>query len=86
MTYKLLKNNLINFFPLLIVISASLFVEVIYQEYFDPLLPILIFIFFKFSNDINIFKFKNIIIFTIYNGLFLVSANIYYLKYNLVTN
>ena len=86
MTYKLLKNNLINFFPLLLVLLISLFVEVVYQEYFDPWVTIMIFIFFTFPKEINIYKIKNLIIFITYNALFLIVANIYYYKFNLVTN
>lgn len=85
-TYKLLKNNPINFFPILLVLIISSFVEVIYQEYFDPWITIMIFIFFTFPKEINIYKTKSLIIFIFYNALFLISANIYYLKFNLVTN
>ena len=54
--YFLLRNNLINFIPLLTIILISSLVERTYNEYFDPLIFVLIFTFFKFDKNCMIDK------------------------------
>ena len=83
--YILLKNDFLNFLPIIIVIAISSLVERTYNEYFDPLITILIFTFFKF--DKKIFKINKEIInfYLFYLILFLVFANIYYNYFDLNT-
>ena len=84
--YLILKNYLLNFLPLIIIIFLSSFVEMTYQEYFDPLLIVLIFGYFRFKKDlVSIMHVKNIFIYSIFFILFLIFANIYYNYFNLVT-
>jgi len=83
--FLILKNYLLNFLPLIIIVSLSSMVEMTYQEYFDPLLIVLIFAYFRFEKDfINIIDSKNIFIYSIFLILFLIFANIYYNYFNLV--
>ena len=68
-----------NFYTDKIIISllllSSVIIFPIYQEYFDPLILILIFTFFKTKLFITN---KKLIFLTIYLSLFLLIANIYY--------
>ena len=66
------------FFILLIIsllLLSSVIIFPIYQEYFDPLILILIFTFFKTKLFITN---KKLIFLAIYLSLFLLIANIYY--------
>ena len=85
-SYLIIKNYFLNFLPLVIIIALSSMVEMTYQEYFDPLLIILIFVYFRFEKDlINIMNTKNVFIYSIFFIIFLIIANIYYNYFNLVT-
>ena len=83
--YILLKQNILNFFPLLIIIILSSFVEMTYQEYFDPIIIVLIFSYFKFNNKyVDIFSRKIVFNYSLFFIFFLFFANIYYNQFNLV--
>tara|TARA_B110000259_G_scaffold109885_1_gene125655 strand:+ start:624 stop:1913 length:1290 start_codon:yes stop_codon:yes gene_type:complete len=58
-------------------LTISFFIYPIYQEYFDPLIIVLIFTFLKNKLIIN---FKNIFILSLYLSIFLIIANLYYSK------
>ena len=81
--YLLLKNNLLNFLPLILIILASSIVERTYNEYFDPLILILVFTYFKFNKNLVTINGKIIRNYAIYSFLFLVFANIYYKYFDL---
>jgi len=83
--YILLKQNILNFFPLLIIIILSTFVEMTYQEYFDPIIIVLLFSYFKFHNKyVNIVSKKIVFYYSLFFIFFLIFANIYYNQFNLV--
>ena len=81
--YFLLRNNLINFIPLLTIILISSLVERTYNEYFDPLIFVLIFTFFKFDKNFMIDKKHLIISYGLFYFSFLIFANLYYNYFNL---
>jgi len=81
--YLLLKNNFMNFLPLIIFIASSSLVERTYNEYFDPLILILVFTYFKFNKKLIVINKKIIRNYTIYFILFLVFANLYYKYFDL---
>ena len=81
--YLLLKNNLLNFLPLILIILASSIVERTYNEYFDPLILVLVFTYFKFNKNLVTINGKIIRNYAIYSFLFLVFANIYYRYFDL---
>ena len=81
--YLLLKNSLLNFLPLILIILASSIVERTYNEYFDPLILILVFTYFKFNKNLVTINGKIIRNYAIYSFLFLVFANIYYKYFDL---
>ena len=83
--YILIKNDLLNFLPIVIVIVISSLVERTYNEYFDPLISILIFTFFKFNKKLFIIDSKITKFYLVYLILFLVFANIYYNYFDLNT-
>ena len=58
-------------------LGLSILLFPIYQEYFDPLILLLVFTFFSTKIYIN---YKNSIILYLYLSILLISANIYYLK------
>ena len=60
---------------IILLLLSSIFIYPIFQEYFDPLILILALTFFKTKLFITN---KNLIYLTIYLGLFLLIANIYY--------
>ena len=76
------NNNLIRNFFFFYLIIYTIFVDTIYQEYYDPLVFIVCFIFF---NVLNVKKFKinhnfNVFFIFTYLLIFLITANIYYKK------
>ena len=81
--YLLLKNSLLNFLPLILIILASSIVERTYNEYFDPLILILVFTYFKFNKNLVTINGKIIRNYAIYFFLLLVFANIYYRYFDL---
>jgi hypothetical protein len=81
--YFLLRNNMINFIPLLTIILISSLVERTYNEYFDPLIFVLIFTFFKFDKNFMIDKKHLIISYGLFYFSFLIFANLYYNYFNL---
>ena len=83
--YVLLKNDFLNFIPIIIVVAISCLVERTYNEYFDPLITILIFTFFKFNKKILKIDKRIINFYLFYLILFLVFANIYYNYFDLNT-
>ena len=72
---KNFKNSLILFYFFILFI----FVSPIFQEYFDPLILLMVFTFFNSKLFIN---YKNSTILFLYLSIFLISSNIYY--YNLL--
>ena len=58
-----------------LIITSILITPALFQEYYDPLILLLFFLFFK--NDI-FFNIKNLIFLFIYHFIFLLSANFYY--------
>ncbi len=81
--YILLKNNLLNFLPIIIITLISSFVERTYNEYFDPLIFVLIFTFFKFNENFKINQKQLIVLYSFFYFSFLVFANLYYKYFNL---
>ena len=81
--YILLKKDILNFLPIIIIVIISSLVERTYNEYFDPLIIILIFTYFKFNKKIFSIKNKTINFYLIYLILFLVFANLYYNYFDL---
>ncbi len=81
--YSLLKNDFLNFLPIVIVVVISSLVERTYNEYFDPLITVLIFTFFKFNKKVFVINNDIIKFYTFYLILFLVFANIYYNYFDL---
>lgn len=73
--FLFLENFFIDKSIIILILLSSIFIYPIFQEYFDPLILILIFTFFKTKLFITN---KNLILLTIYLGLFLLIANIYY--------
>ena len=83
--YLLLKNNLLNFLPLIILIIISSFVEKTYQEYFDPIIIVLLFSYFQIEKKfIDIMSKKIVFNLSLFLIFFLIFANIYYIHFNLV--
>ena len=74
-----LNRNLKNILILLYFLVLSLILWPIEQEYFDPLILILVFTFFSTKIYVN---YKNSIILYLYLSILLISANVYY--YNLL--
>ena len=83
--YVILKKDILNFIPIILVIFISSLVERTYNEYFDPLIVILIFTFFNFDKKIYSINNKIINFYLFYLILFLVFANIYYRYFDLNT-
>ena len=81
--FIILKKNIKNLLPILILILVSLIVEKTYNEYFDPLIFVLIFFYFTFEKHISINKRKYINTYLLFYFLLLLGANIYYNFYNL---
>ena len=71
------KNKLVNFFTLLFLVFTPILYKPILQEYYDPLIFLLIFTFLEPKFNINL---KSLIILFVYFSLFLGFANIYYSK------
>ncbi len=71
MYLKEISDKLVIFYLFLL----SLFTFTIFQEYFDPLILILLLTFFKTKIYPN---FKNVLALTLYLGVFLLSSNVYY--------
>lgn len=69
------QKKIINILISLYFLILSIFTWPLLQEYFDPLIFILAFTFFKFDLKIN---YKNSIFIFCYMGLFLIACNIYY--------
>lgn len=83
--YLLLKNNLINFLPLTVIVFLTGLVEKTYQEYFDPIIIVLLFSYFTFEKNIIDIRSKTIIkTYLIFFLCFLIFANLYYVNFNLV--
>ena len=74
-----LENNVKDSLILLYFFILSIFTKPILQEYFDPLILVMIFTFFSSKVLIN---YKNSMILFLYLSIFLISSNIYY--YNLL--
>ena len=72
-----LKNRILDKIIIYYFLIVSFFIYPVFQEYFDPIIIILIFTFFQKKIAIN---FKNISILTLYLSSFLILANFYYLK------
>ena len=70
-----INKNLISYFIIFYFTLLSLIIWPVFQEYFDPLIILLVFTFF--DQKINIDYKKTIILF-FYLSIFLVGANIYY--------
>ena len=74
-----LESNVKDSLILLYFFILSIFTKPILQEYFDPLILVMIFTFFSSKVLIN---YKNSMILFLYLSIFLISSNIYY--YNLL--
>ena len=74
-----LENNLKDSLILFYFFALSIITTPILQEYFDPLMLVMIFTFFSSKMFIN---YKNSVILFLYLSIFLISSNIYY--YNLL--
>ena len=72
-----LKNKILDKIIIYYFLIVSFFIYPVFQEYFDPIIIILIFTFFHKKITIN---FKNIFILVFYLSTFLILANFYYLK------
>jgi len=72
-------KNFKNIFILLYFFIVSIITHPLMQEYFDPLMIIMIFLFFNLK---LFFSYKNVVILFLYLAFFLASSNIYY--YNLL--
>ena len=81
--FFILKKNIKNLLPFLTLILVSLVVEKTYNEYFDPLMFVLIFFYFSFEKYIIINKRKYINTYFLFYFILLLGANIYYKFYNL---
>lgn len=75
--YKLLLLNYKNYLPIVLVPLISCFTTVTHQEYFDPLIWLLIFLYFEFSLKIDNFL-KLSSFYLIFYILLLSAANLYY--------
>jgi hypothetical protein len=75
--YLILLKNIKNFLPFLVIFVQSSFIQVVHQEYIDPLFYILIFCYFSYDN-LTIYKNKLIHIYLVFSLIFLIFANIYY--------
>lgn len=82
--YLILRNNPLNFLPIFTITILSTLVERTYQEYFDPIVFLLIFTFFTFPEKLNIYNLNLVRIFTIFYLFLLTASNIYYQFFNLV--
>ena len=74
-----LENNLKNYLIIFYFFLISIIIWPIFQEYFDPLIILMVFTFF---NSKLILNYKNSILLFIYLTIFLISSNNYY--YNLL--
>ena len=83
MIYIIYKIQNVIAMTIVIVVAISSLVERTYNEYFDPLITILIFTYFKFNKNILKIDKKIINFHIIYLILFLVFANIYYNYFDL---
>lgn len=81
--YLILKNDIINFLPIFLVVCISSLVERTYNEYFDPLIFVLIFTFFKYGKRYKVNNSNLIMLYIIFYSSFLIFANIYYKNFNL---
>jgi len=70
-----LKNEIFDKIIIYYFLIISFFIYPVYQEYFDPLIIVLIFTFFQKKIIIN---YKNIFILVLYLSTFLIISNIYY--------
>jgi len=84
--YIILKKNILNYLPVIIVVILSFFVERTYNEYFDPLILSLIFVFFDFDEIIKKNFDKLVFYYLYFYCCFLIFANMYYNFYNLNPN
>ena len=75
--YLILSKNIKNFLPFLIIFIQSSFIQVVHQEYIDPLFYLLIFCYFSYDK-ISIYKNKLIYMYLGFSLIFLLFANIYY--------
>ena len=82
--YLILRKNPLNFLPIFTITILSVFVERTYQEYFDPIIFLLIFSFFTFPKKLNIFNLNLVRLYTIFYLFLLIASNIYYQFFNLV--
>ena len=81
--YIILKNDLLNFLPIIIVVGITSLVERTYNEYFDPLIFVLIFTFFKYGNQYKVNRNSLIMYYIVFYSALLIFANIYYKNFNL---
>ena len=70
-----LENNYINLLLTSYFLIIALVTRPFYQEYFDPIIFILVFFIYKFSFNLNL---KNIYLIYFYFLIFLIGTNIYY--------
>ena len=75
--YLILSKSIKNFLPFLIIFVQSSYIQVVHQEYIDPLFYLLIFTYFEYDK-IDMFKNKLVYIYFLFSFAFLIFANIYY--------
>ena len=75
--YLILSKSIKNFFSFLIIFVQSSYIQVVHQEYIDPLFYLLIFTYFEYDK-IDMFKNKLVYIYFLFSFAFLIFANIYY--------
>ena len=78
--FKILKISLLNKMILLFLIFYVLFIEIVFQEYFDPLM-LFIAIFFLHREDIAVINFKKSFLLYVYFLAFWVGSISYYYLY-----
>lgn len=79
---KIFELNIYNIFFILFFLLILLFVNLPFQEYFDPLITILVFLLFNFKKGIDILNLHNLKIYNIFYWCFLIFSIFYYLNIN----
>ena len=75
--YLILSKSIKNFLPFLILFVQSSYIQVVHQEYIDPLFYLLIFTYFEYDK-IDMYKNKLVYIYFLFSFAFLIFENIYY--------
>ncbi len=75
--YLILSKNFKNLLPFIIIFIQACFIQVVHQEYIDPLFYLLIFCYFEYEK-ISIYKNKLIYMYLLFSIMFLIFANLYY--------